>query len=104
MILSSQFYALPEGYPKSLYRNGADGKLHDRPVTMKELFTGGISKWLAERKGRTFSELQLEALSWVLLEEERIGAYSEEDEKEILGPLRARREQLVQQVEAERKK
>jgi hypothetical protein len=104
MILSQQIYSLPDGYSGSLYRNGADGKLHERPVFSKDLFTGGITKWLADRKGRSYAELQLEGLSWVLIEEERIGAYAKEDEKEILAPLRSKREQLVKLVEAERKK
>jgi hypothetical protein len=104
MIISNQLYSLPDDYSGSLYRTGADGKLHERPVYMKELFSEGISKWLADRKGRTFSELQLEALSWVLAAEEQIGTYEKADEKEILSPLRDRREQLAKQVEAERKK
>jgi hypothetical protein len=104
MVLGDQLYALPSEYPRSLYRTGADGECHERPVFMQELFSDGVKKWLADRKGRTFAELQLEALSWVLAEEERIGGKTAKDEEEFLAPLRARRAELQKQVDTAREK
>ena len=59
-----------------------------------------MKAWLADREGRSLPELQLEALGWVLAEEERIGAATPKDEEAVLLPLRARHAEIKKQVEA----
>jgi hypothetical protein len=44
--------------------------------------------------------MQVEALAWVLAEEERIGAGTEKDELTILAPLRAKLAELKKQMAA----
>ena len=95
VLVSRQLYSLPPNYQGSFFRTGADGRGHARPVFSKDLLTpDNLKGWLAARAGRTLPELQLEALGWVLAEEERIGAAAPEDEERFLAPLRARYAQL----------
>jgi hypothetical protein len=103
-LITRQLYSLPPDYRGSFYRTGADGKEHERPVFLKDLFTtANLKEWLASRKGHTLPELQLEALGWVLTEEERIGAPTPEAETKYLAPLRAMHVELKRQVDAARK-
>lgn len=94
-LIARQLYALPPDYQGSFYRTGADGRGHERPVFLNDLFTpANLKEWLGAREGRTLPELQLEALGWVLAEEEGIGAATPKDEERFLAPLRARFAQL----------
>ena len=104
-IVTEQLYALPRDYRGSFYRTGADGQLHERPVFSKQLLTpANLKEWLAARHDRTLAELQLEALGWVLGQEERIGAQTRDAEEEYLTPLRAKHAELKKQVETLRRK
>lgn len=94
-LITRQLYALPPGYSGSIFRKGADGQHHERPVFSKDLFsTVDLKQWLAARRGRTLGELQIEAFGWVLAEEEKIGAATPKDEEEFLSPLRAQSKAL----------
>jgi len=99
-VIEEHLYALPKDYRGSFYRQGKDGKNHERPVFLKELFSPAtIRDWLEERRGRRLEELQLEALGWVLDEEEKIGAATPGDQKNFLRPLRTKYAELTKQVE-----
>ena len=90
-LITIQLYSLPPDYSGSICRKGADGRLHERPVFSNDLFaTLDLKHWLAARRGHTLRELQIEALGWVLSEEEKIGAATPSDEEKFLAPLRAR--------------
>lgn len=98
-LITRQLYALPDHYAGSIYRDGADGKLHGRPVFDKDLFEEhGLEQWLRQRQGFSLEELQLEALSWVLAEEERIGVAEPDDETHILQPLRRKVAELRSKI------
>jgi predicted DCC family thiol-disulfide oxidoreductase YuxK len=89
-LITRQLYELPREYSRSIYRRGADGRQHERPIFGHDLFdTVDLRQWLAARKDRTLRQLQIEALGWVLSEEEQIGASTPDDEKSVLEPLRA---------------
>ena len=99
-VIEDQLYALPDNYRGSFYRQGKDGAQHERPVFLKELFSPGtIREWLEERPGRSLEQLQLEALGWVLNEEEKIGAATPDDQRKFLRPLRTKYAELKKQVE-----
>lgn len=104
-LITRQLYALPEDYSGSFYRHGADGELHARPVFSKDLFSyDNLKGWLASRQGRPLSELQLEALGWVLAEEELIGVATPEKETEYLAPLRAKHAALKKEIDSAKAK
>jgi hypothetical protein len=100
-LITRQLYALPDAYAGSIYRDGADGKLHGRPVFDKDLFRDhDLEQWLRQRQGKSLEELQLEALSWVLAEEEKIGVAEPDDETRILQPLRRKVAELKSTIAA----
>ena len=88
-IIRSQVFLLPESYHGSFYRKGADGENHGRPYFLKPaLFTPQtIESWLAERRDMTLSEMQIEALQWLIEKEKEIGFQNKEDKKKFLYPL-----------------
>jgi hypothetical protein len=91
-IIMRQVYALPNGYSEtaSLYRRGADGKLHEQPVWSRQIYDGvGARKWLTDRKNRTLRELQLEAVEWMLKIQKEIGARTTAEREEYIAPLEA---------------
>jgi hypothetical protein len=94
-IITQQLYALPDGYRGSFYRKGSDGELHERPVSMVDLFSHqSLTAWLEKRKGKSLTEMQIEALSWVIEKERAIGARTKDDENEFLAPLETRLKSL----------
>jgi hypothetical protein len=100
-ILMWQIYDLPEHYRGSFFRPGSDGKSHERPVFSDHLFDSGtIKQWLADRPGRSLPELQLEAVSWVLAGELRIGVQHDEDQATYILPLQQQCDKLRAQIAA----
>lgn len=95
-IIEDQIIALPSDYQGSFYRKGKDGELHPRPRFMEpHLFTSKtIAQYLEDRKDKSLEEMQVEALEWLIEQEKKIGFQSEEQENEILGPLRRRLRQI----------
>ena len=101
-IVMRQIYALPNGYSDtaSLFRRGADGKLHEQPVWSKQIYDGiGAHKWLTDRKGKSLRELQLEAIEWVLKIQKEIGARTRAERDEYIAPLEAQVARLRKEEE-----
>ena len=99
-IITRQLYALPENYPRSFSRIGADQKSHRRPVFLKSQFDDvGLKKWLEERESNSLVELQIEALTWVLEEERKIGTASRKDHRKFIAPLERKLETLTKKAE-----
>lgn len=88
-IIEDLIYNLPEDYPGSFYRTGADGEMHARP----RFFAPGIfdastvEQWLKDREDKSLTELQIEALEWLIAKEEAIGFAADADREQILVPL-----------------
>lgn len=88
-IVEDAIYNLPDDYRGSFYREGADGQLHERPRFLAPgvFERDTVEAWLAERQGQSLTELQIEALEWLIEQETRIGFVNEADRHEMLGPL-----------------
>jgi hypothetical protein len=100
-IIEDQIIALPSDYQGSFMRKGKDGESHPRPVFMKPyLFTSEtVAQYLEDRKDKSLEEMQVEALEWLIEQEKKIGFYSEEQENEILGPLRRQLQQIKSEMD-----
>jgi hypothetical protein len=99
-ILMWQIYSLPDDVSGSFYRQGADGKMHERPVYFDQIWEQeGLGPWLDARKAKPLADIQLEALSWVLERERAIGAADEEARLDHIAPLERRLEELKKQSE-----
>jgi hypothetical protein len=88
-IIRDQVFDLPKDYARGMYRVGADGANHERPVFLAPaLFDGGsVAEWLGHRERATIAELQAEALAWLIEREKGIGFRTEEDRERYLYPL-----------------
>lgn len=90
-ILQDIIHVIPEDYPRSLYREGADGELHPRAYICSvenSIFTSESAEdWFKQRENKTLKELQIEALEWVIEEERKIGFKDKSEEEQILRPL-----------------
>jgi hypothetical protein len=88
-IIRDQVFCLPDDYRGSIYRTGADGKMHERAYfSDPDLFTHQtIGPWLDARKDRSLEAMQVEALEWLIDQEKRIGFQDEEARKQFLHPL-----------------
>lgn len=91
VILQDIIHIIPEDYPPSLYREGADGKLHPRPYICSvenSIFTSESAEdWFKQRENKTLKELQIEALEWVIEGERKIGFRDNAKKELILSPL-----------------
>ena len=94
-ILRQQIFALPKDYYyEGYWRDGADGEGYRTPYFYEtnglkpSLFDRStIRKWLKDREKKTFQEIQIEALTWILNKEKSIGFPTESDKKRYLYPL-----------------
>lgn len=95
-IIEDEVYPMPEDYRGSFYRTGADGKAYERPLFVKAgLFDrSSVAAWLAAREQKSLLEIQIEALGWLIEEENRIGYPAENDREQFLYPLERQLEQL----------
>jgi len=91
-IIRGQIFNLPGDYKGSFYRVGADEKLHARPLFFKPaLFDRKtLPKWLEQRKDKTLQEMQIEALTWLIEQERKIGFRNVEGKEAYLYPLERR--------------
>jgi hypothetical protein len=71
--------------------------------TMFNSSNGGFPNWMRARKDRSFAELQLELMEWVLAGEEKIGVAEDGEEEKYLAPLRRSVEELRSAVAAQSK-
>jgi hypothetical protein len=88
-LIERQVFNLPEDYRGSMYRVGADGMQHERPLFLAPgMFdTSTVAGWLGQREHATLAELQTEALAWLIEQEKKIGFRSHEDRESYLCPL-----------------
>lgn len=94
-------YGLPRDYVGSIYRLGVDGEWHERALFSKPgLFDGrSVATWLAEREHMSLTEMQIEALEWLIDQEKRIGFPTEQDREDCLYPLERQRDRLKSQLQ-----
>ncbi len=99
-IIEDEVYATPSDYRGSFYRTGADGKTHERPLFLKPaLFDRSTAAaWFAAREHKSLLEIQIEALIWLIGEENRIGYPEEKDRELYLYPLQRQLERLKRQL------
>ena len=99
-IIEQLVYGLPADYRGSFYRDGADGQLHDRVLFLKPgMFDqGSAADWLAARERKSLTEIQVEALEWLISQEEHIGFPTEQDREDYLYPLERQRNRLLTQL------
>jgi hypothetical protein len=101
-LIVTRLIVYPHRYSRREKRKGADGKAHVRPGADRNIFfdatKGGFPTWITERKGRSFAELQLEVMEWMLAEEEKIGVAEDGDEEKYIAPLRRKVEELRRAV------
>ena len=88
-IIREQVFNLPFDYEGSIYRTGVDGESHPRPCFFKPVLLSyeTIEPWLNERKNKSLSDMQIEALTWLIEEEKKIGFVNEEVKYLYLYPL-----------------
>jgi hypothetical protein len=74
-IIAYQILDIPPGYAIPMVRTGADGELHHRPFSAEQgLFDSStITAWLKQREAEPLAALQVEALEWLLEQENKIG-------------------------------
>lgn len=92
-IIESQVDFYGYGYKA---RKGSDGQPHSK---LRFMWTNYHEKkqletWLAERKGKSLAELQIEALEWTIAQEQTAGFSDKEQEDSILDPLMKRLREL----------
>jgi len=99
-IIEDQVYPTPSDYRGSFYRTGADGKTHERPLFLKPgLFDRSTAAvWLAAREHKSLLEIQIEALTWLIGEENGIGCPEEKDRELYVYPLQRQLERLKRQL------
>jgi hypothetical protein len=98
-IIMWQIIPLLPNYRGSFFRTGADGKMHAHPVRSKHLFEPEtLNDWLAARPNRSLPQLQLEAIEWVLAEEEKIGFRTPREEATYIAPLREERDKIRKEI------
>lgn len=104
-IIVLQIFNIPPGYAIPLIRKGADGELHDRPFSAEQgLFDQStISTWLENRKVDPLVALQVEALEWLLEQENKIGYPDPTSEELFQAPLLLRLESLRKSVKGSQK-
>jgi hypothetical protein len=95
-IIRVQIFPVPRDYKGSFYRSGADGKLHARPLFFEPaLFDKAtLPKWLEKRKDKSLREMQIEALTWLIDQERKIGFRNEKDKALYLFPLERRLDEI----------
>ena len=76
-ILMELIYKLPDDYPGSLLRKGADGRMHRRPVFNSQIWgqldeDEELKTWLGKRSSKSLKEIQIEAMSWIIKTENKI--------------------------------
>ena len=54
--------------------------------------------WLAAREDKSLTEIQVEALGWLIEQEKQIGFPTEEDRELFLYPLERQRDRLLAQL------
>ena len=88
-IVEDVIYNLPEDYRGSFYRKGGDGEMHERPRFLAPgIFDEDtVEAWLRVRHDKTLTELQIEALEWLIDKEKNIGFPTERDREKFLLPL-----------------
>ena len=89
-IIAYQILDVPPDFAMSIFRTGADGKSHERPYSSAEqdLFDSStIAAWLKQREAEPLVALQVEALEWLLEEENKIGYPDSKSKSEIHDPL-----------------
>ena len=74
-IIAYQILDIPPNYAFPIFRTGADGKSHARPFAVEQdLFDSStITAWLKQRESEPLAALQVEALEWLLEQEDKIG-------------------------------
>ncbi len=95
-IIQEQVVPLPDDYPGSFYRTGANGDYCERPVFFRPgpFDENTIRSWLEERNLKSLVEMQVEGLEWLIAEEKRIGFRSDQDREAYLTPLERQLEEL----------
>ena len=89
-IIAYQILDIPPDFAMSIFRTGADGKSHQRPCSsaVQDLFDSStIAAWLKQREAEPLVALQVEALEWLLEEENKIGYPDSKSKSEIHDPL-----------------
>jgi hypothetical protein len=91
-IIREQVFSLPKDYRRSYNRTGADTKSRPRPYFIEPVLFdhSTLPKWLEQRKDKSLREMQIEALTWLIEEERKIGFRNEEDKRAYLDPLERR--------------
>jgi hypothetical protein len=74
-IIAYQILDIPSDYAIPIVRIGSDGELHQRPFAVEQgLFDSStIAAWLKQREAEPLAALQVEALEWLLEQENKIG-------------------------------
>ncbi|MCA9256320.1 MAG: hypothetical protein KDA33_11820 [Phycisphaerales bacterium] len=95
-IMRNQIFNLPKDYVGSFYRDGVDGPMQSRPFFLEPtLFDHDtIGAWIDARANRSLTEMQIEALNWLIDEEKKIGFPEPGDREDFLDPLVRRLEAL----------
>ena len=89
-IITYKILDIPPDFAMSIFRTGADGKSHERPYSSAEqgLFDSStITAWLKQRESEPLAALQVEALEWLLEEENKIGYPDRSSKATIHDPL-----------------
>jgi hypothetical protein len=99
-IIEGMVYGLPGDYRGSLHREGADGQLHERVLFAKPAMfdPNSAEAWLDAREDKSLTEIQVEALEWLIEQEKQIGFPTEEDRELYLYPLERQRDRLSSQL------
>jgi hypothetical protein len=99
-LLSQMIFAIPEDCIRGREREGPEGKVVERPYFSGycPFDTTSLEKWLKDRDQMSLEEIQLEALKWLISEEEKLGFPSDEYRKDIILPLQRRVDALTVRV------
>ena len=103
-ILMELIYKLPDDYPGSLLRKGADGRMHRRPVFNSQIWgqldeDEELKTWLGKRSSKSLKEIQIEAMSWIIKTEKKIGFQNDRERVQYVVPLEARLRTLQKEAE-----
>jgi hypothetical protein len=101
-IIEAQVFPLPSNYAGSFARAGVDGEMHDRPLFSKPgpFNADTVAVWLEARDGKTLTEIQIEAVEWLIAQETKIGFPTDADREKYLYPLERQVAELKEKAES----
>ena len=83
-IITNQIEVVGMRYKSRL---GADGKSHMCPGFIDNRYRGNLPKWWRENKEKSLVDMQVDALSWRIAQEARIGFTNQEQHDRYMGEL-----------------